>query len=151
MRIAYVLPQWPPDPTEPFVVNEMVEVQEAGHEIVVAALYAGKDAGVRHGTYARLRPSAVLPPALFDLRDVLVALRKQGIVDGHDFIGGFELGAEVAGGAGSLRIDALGHTFSAYAITAGDDTLTGTEAGDLEATSGVRSEDVAAALAARRR
>jgi glycosyltransferase involved in cell wall biosynthesis len=74
MRIAYVVPSWPPDPTEPFVVNEMVEVQEAGHEIVVAALYAGPDSGLRHGTYARLRPSAVLPPALFDLRVLGLAL-----------------------------------------------------------------------------
>ena len=38
MRIAYVVPTYPYDPTEPFVVNEMVEVQEAGHEIVVAPL-----------------------------------------------------------------------------------------------------------------
>ena len=74
MRIAYVIPSYPPDPTEPFVVNEMVEVEAAGNEIVVAALYRGDDAGLRHGTYERLRPAAVLPPALFDLRVLGLAL-----------------------------------------------------------------------------
>lgn len=37
----------------------------------------------------------------------------------------------MAGGKGSLRIDALGHHFSAYDITGGGDTLTGTGAGDV--------------------
>lgn len=73
MRIAYVIPSWPPDPTEPFVVNEMVEVQEAGHEVVVAALYPAPAADVRHATYERLRPAAVLPPALSDARVLALA------------------------------------------------------------------------------
>jgi glycosyltransferase involved in cell wall biosynthesis len=74
MRIAYVIPSWPPDPTEPFVVNEMVEVQEAGDEIVVAALYQAPPSQLRHGTYERLRPAAVLPPVLFDWRVAGLAL-----------------------------------------------------------------------------
>jgi glycosyltransferase involved in cell wall biosynthesis len=74
MRIAYVIPSWPPDPTEPFVVNEMIEVQEAGNEIVVAALYNAPPSQLRHGTFERLRPAAVLPPALFDWRVAGLAL-----------------------------------------------------------------------------
>ena len=37
MRIAYVIPAYPPLASQPFVVNEMIAVQEAGHEVVVAA------------------------------------------------------------------------------------------------------------------
>jgi glycosyltransferase involved in cell wall biosynthesis len=73
MRIAYVIPSYPPDPTEPFVVNEMIEVAQAGHEIVLVALYAAPATAVRHATYERLRPLAVLPPALCDLRVVALA------------------------------------------------------------------------------
>jgi glycosyltransferase involved in cell wall biosynthesis len=84
MRIAYLVPSYPPDPTEPFVVNEMIEVQEAGHEVVVAPLYAAPASGVRHGTYERLRPAAVLPSPLFDLGvlglALLAALRWPGRV-----------------------------------------------------------------------
>lgn len=74
MRIAYVVPTHPFDPTEPFVVNEMVEVQEAGHEIVVAALRPAPAETVQHGTYGRLRPTLILPPALCDWRVLALAL-----------------------------------------------------------------------------
>ena len=74
MRIAYVIPAWPPVPSQPFVVNEMVEVQAAGHELVVVPLSRAVDEGVRHGTFARLRPAHVLPAPLVDLRTLLLAL-----------------------------------------------------------------------------
>ena len=35
--IAYVIPAWPPLPSQPFVVNEMIEVAEAGHELTALA------------------------------------------------------------------------------------------------------------------
>src|SRR5438876_11809848 len=63
MRIAYVIPAFPPAPSQPFVVNEMIEVQEAGHEVFVVPLYRGATA-LRHGTFARLRPAGVFSPAL---------------------------------------------------------------------------------------
>src|SRR5258707_1257786 len=44
MRIAYVIPAFPPAPSQPFVVNEMIEVQEAGHEVFVVPLYRGATA-----------------------------------------------------------------------------------------------------------
>jgi len=102
-----------------------------------ASVFVEKGMGDRSGEsgvkwkYVALEADADLLSGSIDLRAVLVALRKAGIIDGRDYIGGFELGAEVAGGKGSLRIDALDHTFSAYTITGGGDTLVGTEDGDL--------------------
>jgi len=74
MRIAYVIPGYPPAASQPFVVNELVEVQEAGHDIFLLPLYALPSSNVRHATFARLRPVAVLPPAMVDVRDVALAL-----------------------------------------------------------------------------
>lgn len=73
MRIAYVIPAWPPVASQPFVVNEMVAVQAAGHEVVVLPLYRGTRVDVRHGTFAGLRPVAVLPEPLVDARTLAVA------------------------------------------------------------------------------
>jgi glycosyltransferase involved in cell wall biosynthesis len=75
MRIAYVIPAWPPLGSQPFVVNEMVAVQEAGHALVVLPLYPGETGGVRHGTFERLQPTAVLPAPLVDAGTVGLALR----------------------------------------------------------------------------
>jgi glycosyltransferase involved in cell wall biosynthesis len=74
VRIAYVIPAYPPAASQPFVVNEMVEVQEAGHEIVLLPLYETPPSPVRHATFARLRPLAVLPPAMVNARDLPLAL-----------------------------------------------------------------------------
>jgi len=65
MRIAYVIPAFPPAPSQPFVVNEMIEVQAAGHEVLAVPLYRAR-AALRHGTFGRLRPAAVFSPALVD-------------------------------------------------------------------------------------
>lgn len=73
MRIAYVIPAYPPSPSQPFVVNEMVEVQEAGHALVLLGLYRDRADVVRHGTFERLRPEHVLSPALCDWRTLLLA------------------------------------------------------------------------------
>lgn len=74
MRIAYVIPAWPPVPSQPFVVNEMVEIEAAGHEIVVLPLYRDNEQAVRHGTYERLHPVAVALPELISPRVLLYAL-----------------------------------------------------------------------------
>jgi glycosyltransferase involved in cell wall biosynthesis len=74
MRIAYVIPAWPPLPSQPFVVNEMVEVAAAGHELTVLGLYRRRSDTMRHGTFERLRPAHVLPAALLDPITLLVAL-----------------------------------------------------------------------------
>jgi glycosyltransferase involved in cell wall biosynthesis len=74
MRIAYVIPAYPPLASQPFVVNEMIAVQDAGHAVVVLPLYAGEAGGVRHGTFACLHPAAVLPAPLCDAGTLGVAL-----------------------------------------------------------------------------
>jgi len=74
MRIAYVIPAYPPVSSQPFVVNEMIEVQESGNALVILPLYPGSDGGVRHGTFARLAPERVLPAALVSPGIVLAAL-----------------------------------------------------------------------------
>ena len=73
MRIAYVIPTYPPAASQPFVVNEMVEVQAAGHDLFLLPLYALPPSPVRHATFERLRPAGVLPPAMLGGRDVALA------------------------------------------------------------------------------
>jgi glycosyltransferase involved in cell wall biosynthesis len=74
VRIAYVIPAHPPAFSQPFVVNEMIEVQEAGHDVYVVPLYSDRTT-LTHGTFDRFRPVAVFTPALFDVRMLAVALR----------------------------------------------------------------------------
>jgi glycosyltransferase involved in cell wall biosynthesis len=74
MRIAYVIPTYPPAASQPFVVNEMVEVQDAGNTLVVLSLYRDPSESVRHGTFERLRPEHVLPTALCDWRTACLAV-----------------------------------------------------------------------------
>ena len=74
MRIAYVLPVYPPVASQPFVVNEMVAVQEAGHAVYLLPLYPAPPSPLQHGTFERLRPTDVFPPALCDLRTLALAL-----------------------------------------------------------------------------
>src|SRR4029453_4711921 len=74
MRIAYVIPAYPPLASQPFVVNEMIAVQEAGHDVVVVPLSPGETSGVRHGAFDRLRPAAVLPAPLCDAATLGVSL-----------------------------------------------------------------------------
>lgn len=76
--------------------------------------------------YIALAPDSDYLAGTIDIRAVLHALRKLGFVDVNDWVSGFELGAEVAGGNGSLKIDSLDHAFARYAVTAGADHLIGT-------------------------
>lgn len=71
MRIAYIVPRLS---LLTFIANEMAEVQEAGHDVVIVPLRAAPPSSVRHGTFERLRPTAVLLPALFDLKVACLAL-----------------------------------------------------------------------------
>src|SRR5581483_8966522 len=75
MRIAYVIPVYPPVPSQPFVVNEMVEVQDAGHEVFLLPLYPAPPSPVRHGTFERFRPEAVFAPAICNGRICWQAVR----------------------------------------------------------------------------
>jgi glycosyltransferase involved in cell wall biosynthesis len=73
MRVAYVVPAYPPLASQPFVVNEMVALQEAGHTLFVLPLYPGSPGPLQHGTLrTRARPG---PAARVDLRQVALAIR----------------------------------------------------------------------------
>lgn len=56
-----------------FTVNEMVEVQDAGHTLVLAPMYPSAPSSVHHGTVEALKPEAVLPAPLFDIQVVFLA------------------------------------------------------------------------------
>jgi SAM-dependent methyltransferase len=64
VRIAYVIPAYPPAASQPFVVNEMVEVQERARYPPPARSTGRRPSAVRHATFERFRPVAVLPPAM---------------------------------------------------------------------------------------
>jgi len=75
MRIAYVIPVYPPVGSQPFVVNEMLEVAAAGHALFLVPVYPAPPSPLRHGTFAHLRPAGVLPPALCGPGTLALALR----------------------------------------------------------------------------
>src|SRR5262249_56265995 len=73
MHTACASPAYPPVASQPFVVNEMVEVQDAGHTLFLLSLYRRREE-LRHGTFERLRPAQVFPPALLSARTLAAAL-----------------------------------------------------------------------------
>jgi len=72
--ILYVIPAYPPLGSQPFVVNEMVEVARSGRLLVILGLRPGPPEPVQHGTFAALRPTRVLPAPLIDAGTVGGAL-----------------------------------------------------------------------------
>jgi Ca2+-binding RTX toxin-like protein len=80
--------------------------------------------------YIALRPDHDFLTGKIDIRDILNTLREEGLISGKDYVSGFELGAEVAGGAGSLTINGLHPTFAKYGVTSHGDTITGTAEND---------------------
>jgi Ca2+-binding RTX toxin-like protein len=80
--------------------------------------------------YVALATNADYLKGTIDLHDVFVKLQRLGLVKETDTFGGFELGAEVTGGAGSLTVNSLSYDFGAYSITEGADRITGGEKAD---------------------
>jgi glycosyltransferase involved in cell wall biosynthesis len=72
--ILYVIPTYPPVGSQPFVVNEMVEVARSGRPLVVLGLRANPHEPLRHGTFSALEPSRVLPARLVDPATAALAL-----------------------------------------------------------------------------
>lgn len=71
MRIAYVIPSCSGVPT--FTVNEMVEVQGAGHKLVLAPLYKSAPSLFSLGRVEALKPVTVLSAPLFNLQVAFLA------------------------------------------------------------------------------
>ena len=80
--------------------------------------------------YIALQPDQDFLTGTIDIRDILHTLRKESLISGKDYVSGFELGAEVAGGSGSLTINGLKPTFAKYGVTSHGDTLNGTAEDD---------------------
>ncbi|MDT3777042.1 glycosyltransferase [Nitrospira sp. MA-1] len=72
MRLAYVIDScsW----VTTFTINEMVEIQRAGHQIILAPLYSGGPSPTHYGKAEHVKPEAVLPDSPFDLHVVGLAL-----------------------------------------------------------------------------
>jgi RTX calcium-binding nonapeptide repeat (4 copies)/Glycosyl hydrolase family 12 len=66
-----------------------------------------------------------------DMAAMLRFLVRKGLVDGDDYLSCVELGPELQRGAGFLTLNSLDYTHSRYAITAGADSLIGTDTGDM--------------------
>jgi Ca2+-binding RTX toxin-like protein len=101
-----------------------------------ASIYVEKGMGDNSGEspltwkYIALKADTDYLTGVIDLREVLIALKREGLITGKEWVSGFELGAEVAGGDGMLSIAALDHAFARYRITSDSDTLRGTERDD---------------------
>ena len=65
-----------------------------------------------------------------DLRLILQSLASRKLIDGDDYVNGFEFGAEVAQGKGSFTINAIDYTMTGLTITAGNDTIQGSDSAD---------------------
>lgn len=71
MRIAYIIDScsW----VTTFTINEMVEIQGAGHKIVLAPLYSAGPSLIHYGRVETVNPEAVLPDPQFDLQVAVLA------------------------------------------------------------------------------
>lgn len=72
MRIAYFVSSYPSVPT--FILNEMVEVQSAGHEIVIVPLKSSRPSAACQNVHDRVRPANVFHVSLINLKITWLAL-----------------------------------------------------------------------------
>ncbi len=95
------------------------------------------DAGGVHWNYVALDFSKDFLKGTLDFKDIMRVLEKKGLVSGDNYIGGFELGAEVNGGKGGFKINSLdydirerGSSGALFNVTRGDDDVRGTSKAD---------------------
>jgi len=71
MRMAYVIDScsW----VTTFTIDEMVEIQGAGHNLVLAPLYSAGPSLIHYGRVETVNPEAVLPDPKFDLQVAVLA------------------------------------------------------------------------------
>jgi Ca2+-binding RTX toxin-like protein len=65
-----------------------------------------------------------------DMRDILTELIQRGLISEADFVTGYELGAEITGGSGTLDINHISHEFDRYGADASANRLAGTSGRD---------------------
>ena len=101
-----------------------------------ATVYARPDHGDASGgsavtwQYIALEASTDVLAGQIDIRHILLDLKQKGLLTGSEFVSGYELGAEVAAGSGSLKINSLSQTFSRVVATDGPGTRPGTDEPD---------------------
>ncbi len=71
MRMAYIVPSCSCLST--FTVNEMEEIQSAGHTLILAPLYPARPSAVHHGTVQALKTETILPAPLMSLQVAFLA------------------------------------------------------------------------------
>ncbi len=102
-----------------------------------AGIYVKKNMGDNSGKspvqwdYIALKADADTLTGTIDLREVLVALKQAGLISGKEWVGGFELGAEVARGPRSVTINPLGHYIPRVPVSGQDDAIDGTGKADF--------------------
>lgn len=80
--------------------------------------------------YIALVPQTDTLKGTIDMRDILTELIERGLVSESDFVTGYELGAEITGGAGTLDINHVSHELDAYGASRHADRLAGTSGRD---------------------
>lgn len=80
--------------------------------------------------YLALVPQTDIPDATINVRDILTDLINRGYVSESDYVTGFELGAEIVGGQGSLDINHMSFGLSRYGANDSSNMLTGTSGRD---------------------
>jgi Ca2+-binding RTX toxin-like protein len=80
--------------------------------------------------YLALVPQTDIPDASVNVRDILTDLINRGYVSENDYVTGFELGAEIVGGQGSLDVNHLSYSLGRYGADDGNDRLVGTSGRD---------------------
>jgi colanic acid/amylovoran biosynthesis glycosyltransferase len=71
MRIAYIVPT---STLSTFIYNEMIEVQEAGHDLVVVPLHWAPPSKVPLRIFDRLKPEKILPASLCNATIICLSL-----------------------------------------------------------------------------
>lgn len=90
-----------------------------------------------HWNYVALNFGKDFLKGELDFKDIMQVLEKKGLISGDDYIGGFELGAEVNGGKGGFKVNSLdydiregGSNAASFKVTQGDDDVRGTSKAD---------------------
>lgn len=72
MRVAYIVPTYSNLST--FIYNEMIEVQEAGHDLVLVPLHSAPPSKVPLRIFDRLKPENILPASLCNATIICLSL-----------------------------------------------------------------------------
>lgn len=116
--------------------GEQAHIGRYSHDGFKADIYTYEDFGDSSGLsgetwrYIALVSDKDQLKAEIDIHDILVELVRRGLISENDYVTGYELGAEVAGGEGRLDIKRMSHDFETYGANAEGNHLAGTAGRD---------------------